>query len=490
MKNPILLAVSAGLLLASTLQAADESLPLKSVNRANEVIDAALEAYGGADTITGLNSLARKSKMITFAANQSFKPGKPWDQNKLVAFNAIDFADEVFRTSNRGSGSGYDFDNGTLINGDDSYRMNYRSGTMTKIAEPDFNTASGPFIRITAPLLVKQLQNRRNTSHWLGETELDGRKHDVVTLVMEVGPALSLYFDQQTHLLTRSERALPPFGQVEYLFSDYETVDGIPFASKFELGVNGDPNILASYISTRVNPPFEQYTALPSGLESVEAAPPATAGVELKEVAEGVFLVGTSGTYAMFVEMDDHIIAVGGTAGIPDRIARLREVISDKPIKYAVLTHHHNDHIVGVAPYQAEGVTVMTVKENEAVVRAAATDSDSLKLEFIDNKHVFRQNGRSLEIHDIGPTPHAEHLLVAWLPKEGVLFEADHFQIPPSGPINPAQPVNLHLAKVIDAKDFKVKSLLSAHSPLVATMADLDKAIARQPVKIASTNSH
>ena len=146
-----------------------------------------------------------------------------------------------------------------------------------------------------------------------------------------------------------------------------------------------------------------------------------------------------------------------------------------------MLTHHHNDHIVGVAPYQAEDATIMTVKENEAVVRAAATDSDSLKLEFIDGKHVFNQHGRSLEIHDIGPTPHAEHLLVAWLPKEGVLFEADHFQIPPSGPIQPAQPVNLHLAKAIDEKNFKVKSLLSSHSPLIASMNDLNSAIKKQP---------
>ena len=40
----------------------------------------------------------------------------------------------------------------------------------------------------------------------------------------------------------------------------------------------------------------------------------------------------------MFVEMDDHIIAVGGTAGIPDRIAELRKVVADKPIRYAVIS--------------------------------------------------------------------------------------------------------------------------------------------------------
>ena len=46
--------------------------------------------------------------------------------------------------------------------------------------------------------------------------------------------------------------------------------------------------------------------------------------------------------------------------------------------------------------------------------------------------------GRVVEILDIGPTAHTEHLLVAYLPEEGTLFEADHFALPASGPIPPA----------------------------------------------------
>ena len=64
--------------------------------------------------------------------------------------------------------------------------------------------------------------------------------------------------------------------------------------------------------------------------------------------------------------------------------------------------------------------------------------------------YVFEGDSRKLEIIDIGPTPHAKHLLVAWLPEEGVLFEADHFTNPTNGRMPPAQPVTLHLAKVIE----------------------------------------
>ena len=154
-----------------------------------------------------------------------------------------------------------------------------------------------------------------------------------------------------------------------------------------------------------------------------------------------MFLVGAGNTYAMFVEMADHVIAVGGTAGIPERITALREVVKDKPIKYGVMTHHHNDHVLGVPAYQAEDAVVLTVKEHEAVMRAAATDADSLKLQFVEDKYVFDDGSRKLEIIDIGPTPHAEHLLVACLPEEGILFEADHFPNPTNGQMAPAQPV-------------------------------------------------
>lgn len=488
MKKLIVVSISAGLMLATSFASAEDTLPLKAVNRANEVIDAALEAYGGAETIAKLNSVTSKSHFTTWATNQSRSPGPPWDEAEQVNFSAIDFENETFVGKNKGSGGGFDFNGSQVIQGEEGWQVSYRGGTVTPIASADFNTTAGPFIRVTAPLLVKQLQNRRQTSHWLGEVEFDGRPHDVITLVMEVGPALSLYFDKETHLLSRSERVLPPFGQVDYRFTDYETVDGIPFSKTFRLYVNEQPNIFIDIQSTRVNQSIEEYTTIPDDLEMVEAAPPAPSEVALQEVQEGVFLVGGGNTYAMFVEMDDHVVAVGGTAGIPDRIAALREVVKDKPIKFGVMTHHHNDHVLGVPAYQAEDAVVLTVEENEAVMRAAATDAESLKLQFVEDKYVFDDGNRKLEIIDIGPTPHVKHMLVAWLPEEGILFEADHFPNPTNGRMQPAQPVTKRLAKAISEKGLDVKIIVGAHSPRVASIDDLRQALALSPVKVAQTS--
>jgi glyoxylase-like metal-dependent hydrolase (beta-lactamase superfamily II) len=487
MRTKLYTAISAALLCASGGALAEDTIPLNAVNRANEVIDAVIETYGGAEAISNLNTVMRKSEFRTWATNQSLRPEPPWDEGRQSNFAAVDLENEIFVGKNAGSTGGFDFNTTQIIKGEEGWTVDNRAGLVTTQPQPDFNTTSGPLIRITAPLLVKQLQERRNTSHWLGEAQFDGRPHDIITLVMEVGPALSLYFDQETHLLSRSERVLPPFGQVDYRFGDYHEIDGIPFAGSFRLFANDEPNLVIDYEYTKVNEPLDQYASLPEGMEVVEGIAPPTE-VALTEVEEGVFLVGSGNTYAMFVEMDDHVVAVGATAGIPERIKAFRETVEEKPIRYAVLTHHHNDHLVGVPAWEAEGAEIFTVKAHEQVVRSNATDGDALKLKFVEDRYVFDGGGRTLEIIDIGPTPHSEHLLVAYLPDEGVLFEADHFPNPANGRIPPAQPVTKHLARKIDELGLDVKTIIGTHSPRVASIDDLRHSLALEP-KVAMTAS-
>jgi glyoxylase-like metal-dependent hydrolase (beta-lactamase superfamily II) len=484
MNRPIAISLAASLLLVSAFATAEDTLPLNAVNRANEVIDAALKAHGGAEAISNLKTVAQKSHYTNWAADQSRVPGPPWDESELMNFSAIDLGNKTFVGKNKGSGNGFEFNGSQIIKGDEGWQVDYRAGTVTPIAEPDFNTASGPYTRITAALLIKQLQNRRQTSHWLGEVEFEGRPHDVVTLVMEVGPALSLYFDKETHRLSRSERVLPPFGQVDYRFTNYEAVEGISFNKSFKYLVNDKPYAQIDVKSTVVNQSIERYAAVPADLEMLEAGPPAPTEVLLQEVEEGVFFAGAGFTYAMFVEMDDYVIAVGGTAGIPERIKALREVVKDKPIKYGVMTHHHNDHVLGVPAYEAEGAVVVGLEQHEAVIRDAAADGDSLKLQFVEDKYVFDDGSRKLELYDIGPTPHAEHILVAYLPEEGILFEADHFPNPTNGRMPPAQGATKRLAKAIDERGLDVKIILASHSPRIASIDDLRKAVALKPVNV------
>lgn len=478
--KPLAITVVTLLSLVVSSVLAEDSLPLRSVNKANEVIDAALAAHGGEAALSGLNSMVVDAEFVTHATNQSRGTEPPWDINEQSSFNAVNLERKFIYSAATGSGGGFDFSGATLIDGDTGWQLNYRAGTAAPIAEPDFIATAGPFIRVTPPLIMQQLLQRRQYSHWLGTEKIDGRDHDVVTLVMEVGPGLSLYLDSETHMLTRMERVLPPFGQVEYRFGDYETVAGLPFNRSFHLLINGQPNIDSQITGIKVNAPVDAWAAVPADLERVAEQTPDD--FNLQEIEEGIFLVGGNGTYGLFVEVDDYLVAIGGTQRAKLRMEEVAKH-SSKPVRYGVLTHHHSDHVPGAADYAEAGVTIVALQAHEAIVREASKDTDA-QFEWVQGSMVLDGDSRTIELYDIGPTAHSEHLLIAWLPEEKIIFEADHFPNPRSGPLPPAVQPTRDLAAAIDKLGLDYKYIVGAHSSRVGTPADMQTMLDRKAANI------
>jgi glyoxylase-like metal-dependent hydrolase (beta-lactamase superfamily II) len=481
MKSIISLALAG--ILASSLVCA-ENLTEKSNAKARAIIDAAVAAYGGEAGIGSLDTLFIESESLIYSVDQSRGTEPPWDMNESNGFSAIDLANSTFVTQSTNAGGGFEAHNGTIINGGESFQLDFRAGTVAKIAEPDFATMSGPFVRVTPVLLVRTLQDRAANAYYLGEAAVDGETYDVVGFSMTVGPAITVYFDKEDHLLRRSERLFPGAGLVQYEFLDYETVSGVPFNKTFKLFLNGDPNIERRNLKTKVNMPLEDLMVVDANLHSIPEV--VTDPLTRQEITDGVWLIGGSGTYAMFVDMGEYIFAAGGTAGIPDRIELLREVAGKKPIKYAMFTHHHFDHVMGVTAYEAEGSTLIASDAHEKIVRRAAADGEALKVRKVRDRMTLEGETHRVEIIDIGPTAHTENLLVAYLPDEGILFEADHFALPLVGPIPPAVTSTQSFAEALGRQELGVKLILSAHSPKVATMDDLREALEKEVFQVSN----
>jgi glyoxylase-like metal-dependent hydrolase (beta-lactamase superfamily II) len=411
------------------------------------------------------------------AVGQSLRPGPPWDQNHGAGTRALDLEAGIFASHDYDADASYRYDVTNITDADGGRRIDHRVGTTTANEGEDFGANSGPFVRVTPVLLLRQLMEQSHRSHYLGEVSSAGQLYDVVSLVMDVGPVLSLYFDSKTRLLRRSERVLPSAGLVGYRFLDYAEIDGIAFNRRFKLFVGGELNEDRTIKKTLVNVSIAAYTKVDSALIEIAAAQPDAFG--LQRLAEGVYLIGGAGTYALFVEMADHVVAVGGTAGFEARAAALAEQVPGKPVRYGVLTHHHSDHVVGAAEYAAAGVTVVAPAAHEAVVRATFADS-SAYFEGVSESRTFSDDERELQMIDIGPTDHSEHLLVAWLPKQRILFQADHFGVPEAGPTPPANSTTRSFAKALKRHKLKPRIIVSAHSPRAATMKDLAAALAKK----------
>jgi hypothetical protein len=124
-----------------------------------------------------------------------------------------------------------------------------------------------------------------------------------------------------------------------------------------------------------------------------------------------------------------------------------------------------------VGAFVAEGATIVTVADNADYLDRMAHSTSSLgpagpstvgkksNFEFVEGKKVFTDGKRSVEIYDIGPSPHANHMFIAYLPEEKLVFQADQLFKPLSGPMPPVNDVTAHFAKTLEKLGLQVERI-------------------------------
>ncbi len=174
--------------------------------------------------------------------------------------------------------------------------------------------------------------------------------------------------------------------------------------------------------------------------------------VEVNELAAGVYLLGGSSHNSVAVEFADYIAVVEAPLNERRNLAvidRIVELIPGKPIRFLVNTHQHHDHIGGLRTYMHIGATIIThwknydFYSNDVLNYAPRTlDPDMLSLwpptelaegyqyETVRENYVLTDGNRNLNISYVHPLNHVEGMLVAYLPEEMLLIEADLFDGP------------------------------------------------------------
>jgi glyoxylase-like metal-dependent hydrolase (beta-lactamase superfamily II) len=175
-----------------------------------------------------------------------------------------------------------------------------------------------------------------------------------------------------------------------------------------------------------------------------------------------------------------------------DAIAKIKETIPGKPIKYVAVTHHHDDHAGGIRMYIAEGATLVVapgerkffeqVAKNKFTITpdALTRNPQALKIEILEKgKRVFTDGTITVEIYDIGTGPHTEEMLVAYLPNEKILFQGDLLNRPLNGDVPIANDTTVHFAKWLENKKLKVEKIVAVHGT-ISTMEELHAAVAEK----------
>jgi glyoxylase-like metal-dependent hydrolase (beta-lactamase superfamily II) len=151
------------------------------------------------------------------------------------------------------------------------------------------------------------------------------------------------------------------------------------------------------------------------------------------------------------------------------------------------MTHHHGDHIGGLRSFIAEGATVITTPGNRSTVEAmaAAPQSDRLaknprapQFAFIEKgRRVLKDGTQTLELIDIGPNPHAKELVIAYLPRQRILFQGDLFFLPANdAPTGPPQESTSSFARRVGELKLQFDRIASVHGR-TATREEFDRAL-------------
>jgi glyoxylase-like metal-dependent hydrolase (beta-lactamase superfamily II) len=217
--------------------------------------------------------------------------------------------------------------------------------------------------------------------------------------------------------------------------------------------------------------------------------------VDLVEVAKGIYQAKGSSHHSLAVEMKDHVVVVEAPLFEERSLAVMKAIeakIPGKPIKYLVMTHFHIDHSGGIRAYAAKGVTILTQEGNVEFVKTVLSRPKTIRpdslakagsvtpnVEGTKDVKTLTDGERTIEVRQI-PNPHSSGMLVAYLPKEKLLFVSDLFT--PGAPVDATNSNGINnaaaLYTAVSGAKLDVARIVGGHGETIAPIAELAKVAA------------
>jgi len=487
------------LVLASGLinaQQQQKTLIERSYLQAREVLDAGLKAMGGLDELQKIADISRDMSGTRSDEGQGLMPVWP-----RVAEPPVLAQPKMKSVRDLRGGRAYDEVEAVIFGGQPLHFKSVVAGPnafgasemakeVRSLPPPAVNNARAARFRRHPESLLLTAFNRPEALRWIGEGEFAGHKQRVISFADADGTEVALHFDAGTNLLTKAESLNddPVLGDIviETVYADWKPVEKVvlPFHYIDRVGGSVLQDLRVTSVTMNTHPPDSLF-AFPESYAKLEPLPPAPA---VKKLGDDVYAL--LGPYnSMFVVFKDQVVVV--EAGANNRysaaaIAEIKKIAPDKPIRYLVSTHFHFDHLSGVRSYIAEGTTIVTTPAAKSVIERLANTSHVMRpdalsrnpkapvIETIADKRVFDDGVHRVELYRFA-SPHTSEMIVAYLPKEKILFEADLLDISEGGRVV-AGDDTVDLAKQIERLGLQVDTIIPVHGR-IGTIADLTGAV-------------
>ena len=472
---------------------AAQNITKQSYEKAREVLDKAVAAYGGLENLRSLQNFTLKAVGDTVQRNQSRKTFMS-ERTPYQIDVTVDLKNNRFvQVAKGGYPGGFSYHSGIVVDKTDGTSFDLIRNI--SIARPNIPPGAirGRLRWIPQYWIVNALE-RSSRLRYLGRSDFDKRPHNVVSYSNEDGAEVSLYFDEKTNLLSKFEiLGTDVFaGDVvfETIYPGYRSENGqqIPTGRILKVGDEMTEEVRFEQLAFNTTLTDDKFKA-PGGMTAATFPAPQP----FNKITENVYTVNAGGYNVLVVGFKDHVFvmeAPNGDATSRQAIEQIKKLFPDKPIRYVAVTHHHDDHAGGIRTYIAEGATVIAAPGEksffEKVVKAKFTiDPDTLtrnpqplKIETLENgKRVLTDGTTTVELYDIGSGPHTEEMLVAYLPNEKIIFQGDLLNRPSNGDYPIANDTTAHFAKWIESKKLAVDKIVAVHGT-ISTMEELRKAVA------------
>jgi len=248
---------------------------------------------------------------------------------------------------------------------------------------------------------------------------------------------------------------------VEIRWSDYRDVGNgvkLPYRLHAHMGdhplIPGGHNWMDIRVSDiKVNVP-DAAQAVPDAVRNAPA--PTQTNVVSTNLAPGVFLIGGGSHNSVAVGFKDYVTLIEAPLSNQRTnavFAEIHRLFPNKPVRYVVNTHNHFDHLGGVRGAVAEGATIITDDRNrnfyQEVVLApqprtlapdrlstrpfAPTGPGTLELQTFTDRYTISDGNETIELYHVDGLNHSDNMLIAYLPKEKIVVNADLYGPPPAG---------------------------------------------------------
>ncbi len=210
--------------------------------------------------------------------------------------------------------------------------------------------------------------------------------------------------------------------------------------------------------------------------------------VNFTEIEPGVYHVTGSTHNSLVIEMNDYIVVVEAPLYEERSKAVIQEINDrwpDKPIRYIISTHAHDDHIGGLRAYAAQGAIIVTSNVSKAVVNEILSahhmirpdelqlNKNKVNLELVSENKTISDNNRSIEIFPV-KNSHSNDMLAVYLPKEKILLDSDLYSprsVPP-----PFKIYSKELLDFITQSGIDVETIAGTHGTF-GPLSDLQKLV-------------